>query len=148
MFKNIVVAVDGSDQSMRAVDAAIEMAKRFQAKLTTVCIYRHHSPLEASLSMVRAGSQQAETPDKALNDFAKDIARSAKERAIEAGIEEVEAFAKRGQPARAIVDFVKAHDADLVVIGARGNGDLEGFFLGSVSHKVTGLSPVPCLVIK
>ncbi|HEY9022120.1 MAG TPA: universal stress protein, partial [Paracoccaceae bacterium] len=57
------------------------------------------------------------------------------------------AFTRAGQPARTIVSFAKEHEADLIVIGARGLGSVETFLLGSVSHKVTGLSKLPVLVV-
>jgi len=147
MFTKILVAVDGSEQSDRAVDFAAEMAKKFGARVTAVCVYRHHSPLESSLSMVRT-QFQSETPDQALKDFATQVVADAKARLIEAGVSGVEGFAKRGQPARGIVDFCDQHECDLIVLGARGAGDAGGFLMGSVSHKVTGLSKVCCLVIK
>jgi len=45
------------------------------------------------------------------------------------------------------VSFANEHEADLIVIGARGLGSVETFLLGSVSHKVTGLSKLPVLVV-
>lgn len=148
MFSRILVAVDGSEQSLRAVDAAVNVAQRYDARLLILCVYRHHSPLESSLSMVRVRQQQDITPDKAMQEYAKEVVGQAKRHAAEAGMAEVEGYTKRGQPARAIVDFAHQHECDLIVLGSRGTGDSGGFFLGSVSHKVTGLSRVACLVIK
>ncbi len=146
MFERILVPVDGSDQSFRAIDTAAGLAAKFGATITLICVYRHHSPLEASMSMVRA--RDADTPDRALKDHAAEVLRAAKARAAEAGAPGVEAFAQRGQPAREIVAFAEKMKADAIVMGSRGLGDVGGFLLGSVSHKVGSLSPVTCVLVK
>lgn len=148
MFSKILVPVDGSDQSNRAVDTAVDLARKYDSAIVVTCIYRHHSPLEASFSMVRSQLKDAETPDQALKGYASEVAAAAKARVVEGGVEKVEAFAKRGQPARAIVDSADQRGCDVIVLGARGAGDSGGFLLGSVSHKVVGLAKVTCVVVK
>ena len=147
MFQRILVPVDGSDQATRGLDAAVELAERFGGAILILCVYRHYSPLEASLSMVR-GSGQLDTPDEALKSYAKDLVKEAKQRAIAAGAKVVEAFAKRGHPARTIVAFAEEQKADSIVMGTRGLGDVGGFLLGSVSHKVTSMAKVTCVLVK
>jgi nucleotide-binding universal stress UspA family protein len=147
MFSTILVPVDGSSSSFKALDFAIDLSLRFEdARLMLLCVYRHHSPMEGSLSMVRP--LHPETPDDALKTYAKNIVAECKKRAEAAGVKTVEGFAKRGQPSRAIIAFCKEHGCDVIVMGARGSGDLEDFLLGSVSHKVSGLSPVTCILVK
>ncbi|MGF1595215.1 MAG: universal stress protein [Kiloniellaceae bacterium] len=146
MIHSILVPVDGSEQSDRAVDMAVSLADKYGGEVTVLCVYRHHSPLEASISMVRPS--EPEHPDKALAGYAQEIATAAKQRALDAGAKEVSAYVKRGPLARTIVAFAKQHGADTIVMGARGTGDVEGFLLGSVSHKVSGLSPVTCILVK
>lgn len=148
MFSKILVPVDGSEQSSRAVDTAIDLAKKYDSAIVIMCVYRHHSPLEASLSMVRAQLKDAETPDEALKAHASEIAAQAKARVIAGDVTKVEAFAKRGQPARAIVESATQRGCDAIVLGARGSGDSGGFLLGSVSHKVVALAKVTCVVVK
>ena len=147
MFKRMLVPVDGSEQANRAVDAAVELAERFAGGILILCVYRHHSPLEASLSMVR-GSGNLDTPDEALHGYAEDLVKEAKERAIAAGATTVEAYAKRGHPARTIVAFAEKHGADSIVMGTRGLGDFGGLLMGSVSHKVTSMAKVTVVLVK
>jgi nucleotide-binding universal stress UspA family protein len=147
MFQRILVPVDGSEHSLRAVDAAAELARKFGGSLLLLTVWRHHSPLEASLSMVRSGRSPV-SPDAAMKAYAIETVEQAKARATEAGVEKVEGFVMRGQPAREIVAFAKQREADAIVMGARGDGDVSGFLLGSVSHKVGGLSPVTCVLVK
>jgi len=146
MINTILVPVDGSVQADKAVDYAVDMAAKFASKLLLLCVYRHHGMLEASLSMVRPA--EPEHPDKGLSDYAKEIVAAAKQRAEQRGATAVSAFVKRGQPSRTIVAFAAEHGADTIVMGARGTGDVESFLLGSVSHKVSGLSPVTCILVK
>jgi len=147
MFSTILCPVDGSDQAVKALDFAADMANRFDdARLLLLCVYRHHSPMESTLSMVRP--LHPSTPDEALADYAREIVARSKAYAEERGVKNIEGFAKRGQPARAIVSFAEEHKADVIVLGARGSGDIGDFLLGSVSHKVSGLSPVTCILVK
>jgi nucleotide-binding universal stress UspA family protein len=145
MFKTIVVAVDGSEGSKKAIQYGAEMQVRYDAQLFLLTVFRHHSLLEASMSMVRPENPQ--NLDDAMRDHAKEVADEAKVLAREAGANNFRAFVKGGQPARTIVKFSAEHDADLIVVGSRGMGDIEGFLLGSVSHKVTSLASCPVLVV-
>jgi len=147
VFNRMLVPVDGSEQANRAVDAAVELAHKFAGGILILCVYRHHSPLEASLSMVR-GSGKLDTPDEALHGYAEDLVKEAKDRAIAAGAEQVEAWAKRGHPARTIVAFAENHGADSIVMGTRGLGDFGGLLMGSVSHKVTSMAKVTVVLVK
>lgn len=145
MFSNILVPYDGSVGGETALRKAAELAKLCGAGITILTVYRHHSMLEASVSMVRASDPGK--IDDAMRDHAREVAEEGKKIVQEAGVEKVRAFVKAGQPARTIVSFSKDHDNDLVVIGARGIGSAESYLLGSVSHKVTGLAKIPVLVV-
>ena len=145
MFKRILVALDGSQQSEAALRKAVELQKLCGADLLTLTVYRHHSHLEASLSMVRP--EKPVSIDEGMREHAKEIAEHGKALAREAGAPGLRAFVKSGPPARQIVAFAREHEVDLIVLGSRGLGSLEDYLLGSVSHKVTGLSECPVLVV-
>ena len=146
MFDRILVAVDGSSGALQALDAAIEVQKKFEAELLLLCVYRHHSQLEASMSMVRPEAPAAPV-DKSMEEYARSVVEQAKDHAAKAGASSVRGFVKAGHPSRTIVKFAKDRDAKMIVVGSRGLGDIEGFLLGSVSHKVTSLAECPVLVI-
>jgi len=146
MFKNILVPVDGSEGALAALQKAVDLQQLTGAELLLLCVYKHHSLFEASLSMVRPDNVQI--PDDALKEYAKEVAEFAKAKAKEWGSETVRAFVKGGQPSKTIVKFAKSKNVDLIVMGSRGtNGDVEGYFMGSVSQRVASRAKCPTLVV-
>lgn len=146
MFEKILIAYDGSVGAERALEKAAALARMTGASLTVLTVYRHHSMLEASLSMVR-GTNEPGHLDDTMRSAARDAADYAKSHAKDAGVASVSAFIKAGQPARTIIGFAKEKGHDLIVVGSRGLGSTEGYLLGSVSHKVTSLADCPVMVV-
>lgn len=146
-LNRILVAVDGSENAGRAVQFAIELARNFDSEVTILSVYRHTSHMESSLSLVRT-RQVPTPPDEVMHDLAQEAVDWAAERFSEAGLERVETMIRRGPPARTIVQTAKKHDIDAIVLGTRGLGDVEGFFLGSVSHKVNALADCTCITVR
>ncbi|MBL3568092.1 universal stress protein UspA [Rhodovulum sulfidophilum] len=145
MFNSILVPYDGSAGAERALRQAVALARLCDAQLSVLTVFRHHSMLEASLSMVR--KDEPGPLDDAMRGHAREVADYAKRLAREAGAEGTRAFIKAGPPARTIIRFAREHGNDLIVIGSRGLGSVENYLLGSVSHKVTGLADCPVLVV-
>ncbi|WP_121068042.1 universal stress protein [Chachezhania antarctica] len=147
MYTKILLAYDGSQGADKALETATSLCKLTGAELAVLTVYRHHSVLEASLSMVRGAGEKAGSLDDAMRSASREAAEHAKKWAIEQGVASVHAYIKGGQPSRTIVTFAKDHGCDLIVIGSRGLGASESYMLGSVSHKVTSISMVPILVV-
>ena len=145
MFKSILAPFDGSPGAEAALRKAAELAVLCDAELTVLTLYRHHSVLEGSMYVINA--DQPDNIDDIMLKHAKAIAEHGAKAARETGCNRVRAFVKGGPTARTIVSFSKDHENDLIVIGSRGLGSIEGALLGSVSHKVTSLSKKPVLVV-
>ena len=147
MFKRILAAVDGSKTSLKALDKAIELQKLIpDAEIYILCVYKHHSLFEASLSIGRPDDM--DIPDKVLSEYAKGVVNHAKELAKEYGATKVRGFVKAGRPSKVIVKFAQDKEADLIVVGTKGtNSDKDGTFLGSVSHRVASQAKCPVLVV-
>lgn len=145
MFERILVPVDGSDGAFAALDLAVQLQAKCGSELLILCVYRHYSLLEASMSMVRP--EEPENLDDTMRDYASGVVEKAKSFAAQRGAKKPRGFVKSGPPARTIVGFAEDKNADLIVLGSRGLGDVEGFLLGSVSHKVTSLADCPVLVV-
>lgn len=146
MFKKILVAIDGSRHAIEALDRGVELQKLTGAELYLLCVYKHHSLFEASLSIGRPADVQI--ADSALESFAKEVVEDAKKHAEEQGSPAVRGFVKSGKPSKTIVEFAEAKGVDLIVVGAKGtHGDRDGFFLGSVAQRVAGAAECATLVV-
>lgn len=146
MFKRILVAVDGSMTSFNAMSKAIELQKLTDAEIYLLCVYKHHSLFEASLSIGRP--ETMDIPDKVLSEYAKEVVEHAKGLAKDRGATHVRGFVKAGKPSRTIVKFAQDKEVDLIVVGTRGtHSDKDGMFLGSVSHRVASHAKCPVLVV-
>ncbi len=145
MFKKILVAVDGSKKALQALDKAIELQQLTDAEIYLLCVFKHHSLFEASLSMVRPVELQI--PDQALTEFAKEVVEMAKQHAKDKGATKIRGFVKGGRPSKIITQFAREKGADLIVVGAHGTHSKEGMILGSVAHRVTSSAKCPVLVV-
>ena len=141
-FRNILVPVDFSDHSARALDAAVELAKQFQGKLHLIHSYPLPpvllAPYEVSLPLdlersVRQGA------DKQLGEWAARVRK--------AGVA-VETTTTAEAPADAIVNCARKIGADLIVMGTQGLTGLKHLLLGSVAERTLRLAPCPVLTLK
>ncbi|MGM0983065.1 MAG: universal stress protein [Pseudomonadota bacterium] len=147
MFNRILVPVDGSKGALKALEKGAGLQLLTGAELYILCVFKHHSLLEASLSMVRP--EKLEIPDDVLKEYATEIAVRAKSHAVELGVpsEQVRAFVKGGRPSRTIVRFARKRECDLIVIGSQGTNGDKSLLLGSVSQRVAGSASCPTLIV-
>ncbi|KIC28105.1 universal stress protein [Leisingera sp. ANG-M6] len=144
MYQKILCPVDGSEGARKALSESVKLAGLTQARLLILTVFRHHSLLDASLSMVDV--DDPDTVEDVLRAHAVGICEEAKSAALQMGASHIRAVVKRGPPARTILGFAEQNRADLIVLGGRGSGDAENYLLGSVSHKVTSLAKCSVLV--
>ena len=173
----IVVAVDWSGHSERAVELASDMASKYGAKLVAVHVIpdkpipsdeRHLAEIEfadeikkypgsgltakslggTSREMLQVLSEH-ESKDRALRSILGDkLLKRVKRVAQGKGVESVETVRTEGNVADNILKAAKECKADLIVVGSRGMGALGEMFLGSVSHKVNQLSDISVVTVK
>jgi len=147
VFKNILVALDGSAASTSALEKATELAKKFGAGLHLLHVVRAMQvPLNPGL-MGEYEKLQRQRHDL-LNSAGEQLLNQAKRAAESKGIDSVQSDIGSGDPATAIVDYAVRHKIDLIVIGSRGLGRAEGMLMGSVSRKVSNTTKANCLIIK
>jgi nucleotide-binding universal stress UspA family protein len=147
MFEMILVATDGSDHAEKALHIACDLAEKYGSSLIVLSVYRHHSLLGSTHSLV-GGATELEPPDVTLGKLAREIVDNTVKYVRGRGIRQVEGMARRGPPARTIVQVAKERHADAIAMGSRGLGDAEGLLLGSVSHKVSSLAECTCITVK
>ena len=138
MVKNILVPVDGSDGSDKAVAHAIGMAEIYGAKLNFLYV--------ANINQLAINAALSQAILDAVTKAGKTILDRA-ENMVPSGIEK-ESFSETGSPAAVILEFEENLNADLIVMGSRGLGVVKGILLGSVSQYIIERSKCPVLVIK
>ena len=146
MFEKILVAVDGSPHSKRAVDVAIDLAKRYQSSVFLLHVIRNLLLPREILEMIAAG-EVTESRMEILQDSAEIILDSAREKFEAAGLSDVKTHYVVGDPAFKIADYAEKNDVDLIVIGHRGLGT-HGEMLGSMARKLLNMTEVSCLVVQ
>ena len=132
--------MDGSDNSLRALDVAVFLAKKLGAKL--VGLYSIRPLLITEAHMADPFHFQHEE-----RKYASTVLANAESSCEKNDID----FAKTiefGSPGPVIVESIKNNKIDLVVMGSRGTNAVKVIFLGSVSNFVLHKSPVPVLIVK
>jgi nucleotide-binding universal stress UspA family protein len=142
-FTSIVVGTDGSSTAGTAVDHAIQLAREAGAKLVVVCAY-------GPASSEGPEGQRLEGTDILSNpiDAALTVLASTAKKASAAGVNDVDTFARQGDPADAIIDVAEEQGSDLVVVGNKGMTGARRFLLGSVPNKVSHHAPCSVLIVR
>lgn len=137
-IKNILVPLDGSKNSFRALDNAIRLAKHTDASITCLFVIQAF-PTEMGLVRTIVG--------KALGKRARNSLKEAKAKCKRNKVEFLDVI-EFGEEGQTIVSFANENNFDLIVIGSRGLGSVKEFFLGSTSNYVVHKSKIPVLVVK
>lgn len=137
MYGHILIAVDGSENSVRATEQACELAKLVGATKVELL----------SVIAVDIYSDMVYDPIEAHGEAQKEIIKDAAQVLTDAGVDH-EIVLMHGRPADEIIRYAAESGADLLVIGSRGLGALREVALGSVSHKVLTHVKCPALVVK
>jgi nucleotide-binding universal stress UspA family protein len=139
MFDKILVAVDHSEVSDRALDAARELALLSRGEVWVLHLREREVAVKTGVSLSNESMDEASAAVAAAVD--KLTAAGVKAH----GDVGTTLF---GYAARNIVDDAKEHDVDVIVMGSRGRGDLAGLILGSTAHKVIHLADRPVLIVR
>jgi len=138
------VALDGSDYSLRALDFAIDLARKYQSQLVLVHVVMRQiyaiNPPEAGILAGTAIVRELETEGKT-------ILTQGEERVKAQGLP-VEARLRQGVPAEELLRAATDEKADLMVLGSRGLSQVRAFLLGSVSDKVSHHAKCPTLIVR
>jgi nucleotide-binding universal stress UspA family protein len=141
MFKHIVVPIDFGEPSMGALDLALELARKFEAKLTLVHTYE--IPMYAySTSGFSAVDLLTPIEDAARQQLGEAF------KATKAKWPRTDAVLRRGVAWQEILTAAEEAHADTIVMGTHGRRGIEHALLGSVAEKVVRLSKVPVLTVR
>ena len=155
MFKKILVPLDGSEHSLRALEIAVQIAKGFDGKITLINVYSVNVQpifMPEPTTLTTPG-----VPILTPADFSKVVEAARKiagsiltdgEKRVEAEGVKVEKLLKEGHTVEEILKTARESKFDLIVIGARGVSKIREMLLGSVSDGVIRNAPCPVLVTK
>ncbi len=140
IISKILVAYDGSEASVKALELAAKLAKAHNAKLYILHVVPVPEDYADCYEYPEILSRIFER-GKQLLEKAKQIVQSS------AGID-AETVIDKGDPGKRIVEKAEELGVDLIVVGSTGKGGLRKLILGSVSEKVAKSSSKPVLIVK
>lgn len=142
MFKRILVPYDGSNFSKKALDAAIEMAKKFDSELWFLTIL--DKELKPRLDKTSTNSKKHSKKSLSSIDLElRNRVMDCKEQGVSADYDLI-----KGSPKETILRFAKKRKMDLIVMGSQGlHGIRKIKSLGSVSRAVSEKSQCPVLLV-
>ncbi len=146
-MKRIVVGVDLSEPSLRAVDLAADLAAKYDAELVLLTVgHEIGGPDPGMEAYARMEHIREPVPTLAIQSMREGLAVAC-DRATAKGAAHVSTDVFVGDPAEQILVCANAGQADLIALGSRGHGRLTGLLLGSVAQKVVALARCPVLIV-
>ncbi|MDX1595369.1 MAG: universal stress protein [Nitrosopumilaceae archaeon] len=143
LFKNILVPFDLSNSSKRAFKFALDIAKKYNSKITILTAVEgdswHHKFYDS-----RADNELIKKQKKAATKFIEELEKSGKK----ANVSLKSQIVKSTSTVQTITTYAKSRKFDLIVIGSHGRTGLDKLILGSVANGVVQKSSCPVLVIK
>ena len=142
MIGTVAVGTDGSDTAAKAVEFALDLASRYEAKIVFLSAYKPVSEdrLKREARDAPEDVQWQINPAEDVEPALRDAEDAAREKGLETASE-----AKEGEPAKVLVDLASTHGADVLVIGNKG---MQRKVLGSVPNSVSHNAPCSVLIVK
>ena len=137
MFERILLAVDGSEHSRRAVVVAGDMSRRYGGEVIVLHVREHEVTWGADID-VETADEARRLVDGVVRDL-KDSGTNVRGEVVRVPL---------GQTPRAILDLAQEEAVGLIVMGTRGLSDWGRLLMGSVAHKIVHLAEVPVLVVR
>jgi nucleotide-binding universal stress UspA family protein len=135
----ILHGLDGSEGSFAALAEALDLAKQYGAELHTISV--------SEVPQYGGTIGEIIEEKEAHNGYYGEAIRRAQAMAQAAGVE-LRSHAMVGHEVKTIVEFIKAHDFDLLVVGFMGHSALYERVMGSTCQNLVRLAPCSVLVVK
>lgn len=137
-YQNILVAVDGSEQSDKAVLEAVKIAMRNETSLFVLNV-KDDVRLYSSAYGIPLILENLEEQSRAIIERATELIKKQVE---------FKSFRVEGSPKKEIIDFAEEHDIDLIVIGVTGKGAFDRLLVGSTTAYVIDHARCNVMVVK
>jgi nucleotide-binding universal stress UspA family protein len=159
MLKMILLPVDGSESSLRAVSFAAELAAALPASILLLHVLDRlpaRQQLKDYLTVLERAPVRSEGEIESVRsalsqsgeDQGKEILADAKQLLREKGAKDVSTAIQDGDPTTELLRLAETGKYNMIIMGRRGLGRLEGIFMGSVSHKISNLADCPVVTVK
>lgn len=176
MIKTILVPTDGSAHAIKAADLAADLAGKYGARLVLLHVLLREAspgqlreltegtdvskdvldeldrlenmPIEAAAMAGMNAPVFVPASQGLLQTIGGLIGEKARKAAQARGLGDVELCVVDGRPSDRILELAASENADMIVMGSRGLGNIAGLLVGSVSHKVSHLSKCTCVTVK
>ena len=139
-MKKILVAVDGSEPSLRGLEASVPIARAFGAQLTVVEVIEPFGPLPGYYGAPPPGAERREWLAEQRFERAHEL--------LDATDVPWDRVVREGHPADEICALAEEGGYDLIVVGARGQSAVGRFLTGSVSDRIVHHAPGAVLVVR
>jgi nucleotide-binding universal stress UspA family protein len=145
MFTNILLPIDGSEVSEKAVRGGVKFAKEIGARVTAFHVIPVFHASDYAMELFAKAREEALKRDKAR---ATALLRFVQKTANAAGVD-CDFFSASGdEPFKEIIKAAERVGCDLIVMASHGRRGIEGVLLGSQTHKVLTHSHIPVLVYR
>jgi nucleotide-binding universal stress UspA family protein len=141
-FSKILVPLDFSEHSDRAVALAAELSGRYAAPLTLLHVYEL-----VPYALPESPALYAPPQPPLIPDFHPQL-EQLRARALAAGAADVRSVVREGFAAAQITELARDEHFDLIVMGTHGRKGLSHLFMGSVAEKVVRTAPCPVLTVR
>jgi nucleotide-binding universal stress UspA family protein len=141
LFSKVLVPVDGSDNSFRALDAALLLSEKLGAKITVI-----HVMEEIPVSYVVSEKLLREITDSYKRE-SQDILSKCSDIAKQKGLT-TETKLLQGDAGSTILNYSENEKSDIIIMGSRGRGKFKELVLGSVSSKVVHHASCAVMIIR
>lgn len=174
MVDTVLIPIDGSAASRRAVEFGSDLAVRYRARLIILHVLLRQNLAEAMRGLTeveRSGGLDAgalakslgdiplkdllgvradpfSAPQEVLDAIATKVIEYAERLARSKGLSDVKSVIEDGDPVRRILELADQENVDVIVMGARGLSDVEALLLGSVSRSVSHLARCTCITVR
>jgi nucleotide-binding universal stress UspA family protein len=136
-FRHILVPLDFSSSAEQALECAMELVEKFQARLTLLHVI--HIPVTSEVNLAAYLAEMDTSAQLGMDEYLK---------RVETAGHTVETIILRGTPWHEIIETAKTHHVDLIIMGTHGRTGLQHFMLGSVAEKVVRLAPCTVMVTR
>lgn len=140
MYKNILVAYDGSDSAKLAMKGALELGKKLGSGITAIWV---RDSLPHFVETIDEIQEEKETTDAYERKLAAEVSEFATKENIS-----IDFVTLPGNPAKVVVDYANKFHSDLIVTGHTSHHNLWGNLLGNTADKISDHAPCNVLIVR